>query len=311
MINFIGEVGLNAGKIWDVLNMNGPLTNNQLIEKTSLTKNEISAAVGWLARENKIRKDGDVFNLGETNLTDEIGVNAGKIWNLLESNNNFFSALGWLAREGKINSEFLIKKSPVGDMQNLKDESDALVLEIEERNKIINELKNQLIDNQTDFVETKGNIEHLQLGIRQHQNELNVRDEIVKEKDKELLQLKTELSSKENEIMNLKSDLVQKNLKLSTRNEEIDTSEENILQRELVKNQKNQMHFENSLENLNNPSSPMDRQSNNFFQNNNDFEESFRSDKIITEQEKVNISNEICKILDNHSNILKSKKNKE
>ena len=311
MINFIGEVGLNAGKIWDVLNMNGPLTNNQLIEKTSLTKNEISAAVGWLARENKIRKDGDVFNLGETNLTDEIGVNAGKIWNLLESNNNFFSALGWLAREGKINSEFLIKKSPVGDMQNLKDESDALVLEIEERNKIINELKNQLIDNQTDFVETKGNIEHLQLGIRQHQNELNVRDEIVKEKDKELLQLKTELSSKENEIMNLKSDLVQKNLKLSTRNEEIDTSEENILQRELVKNQKNQMHFENSLENLNNPSSLMDRQSNNFFQNNNDFEESFRSDKIITEQEKVNISNEICKILDNHSNILKSKKNKE
>lgn len=118
MIDVSEEFGFNAGRIWTVLKNKGPLTKNQLIEETSLRENEVSAAVGWLARENKIRQEGDVFCLDVTNLTFKIGGNAGKIWNALHSNgeidtNNIskfvdidesetFSALGWLARENKI-----------------------------------------------------------------------------------------------------------------------------------------------------------------------------------------------------------------
>jgi hypothetical protein len=89
------------------------------MEETSLRKNELSAAIGWLSRENKISKDGDVFKLEKTNMTVQIGSNAGKVWQLLANmdkdvNTNYiskmleidmddtFSALGWLAREGKI-----------------------------------------------------------------------------------------------------------------------------------------------------------------------------------------------------------------
>ena len=118
MIDVSEEFGFNAGRVWTALKDNGPLTLNQLIEETSLRQNEVLAAVGWLARENKIRKEGEVFCLDQTNLTFTIGGNAGKIWNALFENgeldtNNIsklikldesdtFSALGWLARENKI-----------------------------------------------------------------------------------------------------------------------------------------------------------------------------------------------------------------
>ena len=57
MIDFIGEVGINAGKVWETLNSNGILTEIQLMENTNLTENEIFTAIGWLARENKICKN--------------------------------------------------------------------------------------------------------------------------------------------------------------------------------------------------------------------------------------------------------------
>ena len=118
MIEVTEEFGFNAGRVWKALEMYGPLTETQLIEETSLRKNEVFAAVGWLARENKIRIEGDMYCLDETNLTFEIGGNAGVIWNALNNNGeldtnhisrliqkderNIFSALGWLARENKI-----------------------------------------------------------------------------------------------------------------------------------------------------------------------------------------------------------------
>jgi len=118
MIEVTEEFGFNAGRVWKALEMHGPLTEVQLMEETSLRENEVFAAVGWLARENKIRKNGDVYCLDETNLTFEIGGNAGMIWNALFTNGeldtthisrliqkddkNIFSALGWLARENKI-----------------------------------------------------------------------------------------------------------------------------------------------------------------------------------------------------------------
>jgi hypothetical protein len=118
MIEVTEEFGFNAGRVWKALDMNGSLTEIQLMEETSLRENEVFAAVGWLARENKIRRDGDVYRLDETNLTFEIGGNAGMIWDTLFTNGeldtthisrliqkddrNIFSALGWLARESKI-----------------------------------------------------------------------------------------------------------------------------------------------------------------------------------------------------------------
>lgn len=119
MINVVEEFGLNAGRVWNALNKCGPLSEQRLMDETSLRKNELSAAIGWLSRENKIRKDGELFTLDETNLTIKIGGNAGKIWELLvsveeevDSNNiskllqidikDTYYALGWLAREGRI-----------------------------------------------------------------------------------------------------------------------------------------------------------------------------------------------------------------
>ncbi|MFO7677610.1 MAG: winged helix-turn-helix domain-containing protein [Thermoplasmatota archaeon] len=118
MIDVVEEFGFNAGRIWKALNEKGPLNEEQLLEETCLRNHEFFAAVGWLARENKIRRDGEMYVLDETNLTFEIGEDAGKIWNFLhpdmesdtehltrliqKDESNIFSALGWLARENKI-----------------------------------------------------------------------------------------------------------------------------------------------------------------------------------------------------------------
>jgi hypothetical protein len=46
--------GINAGIIWESLNLNGPMSLSDLIEATSLIPEEIYGALGWLGRENKI-----------------------------------------------------------------------------------------------------------------------------------------------------------------------------------------------------------------------------------------------------------------
>jgi predicted flap endonuclease-1-like 5' DNA nuclease len=46
--------GINAGIIWESLNLNGPMTVNDLAKATSLLPEEIHGALGWLGRENKI-----------------------------------------------------------------------------------------------------------------------------------------------------------------------------------------------------------------------------------------------------------------
>ena len=79
----------------------------------------IEAGVGWLAREDKICVVDEVFfRLDCTNLTGVVGVNAGRVWRVLDicgeadlesivrlsglSDVDVFRALGWLAREGKL-----------------------------------------------------------------------------------------------------------------------------------------------------------------------------------------------------------------
>lgn len=117
----IDVFGINAGKIWETLSHNGSsMTQTKLQKMTKLPDEAFFSAIGWLARENKINKTGIVYRLGETNLTQKIGSNAGKIWNMLSKQKeadlssiakringdvqDVHSALGWLARENKIDT---------------------------------------------------------------------------------------------------------------------------------------------------------------------------------------------------------------
>lgn len=118
MKNNIDNFGRNAGKIWRTLDKYGPLNESDLVRKIRLNKSDFYAGVGWLARENKICKIGTKYQLGETNLTNGIGSDAGKVWMILQTTQDVnvstiaelsqiktrdaYSALGWLARENKI-----------------------------------------------------------------------------------------------------------------------------------------------------------------------------------------------------------------
>ena len=118
MPDIIDVFGQNAGKVWDALNKYGPQSQVSLMETTGLNEEEFYAAIGWLAKENKIYLNDTVYLLGETNLNCYIGEDAGKVWNVLNNceevdasyipklakitEKDAYYALGWLAREGKI-----------------------------------------------------------------------------------------------------------------------------------------------------------------------------------------------------------------
>ena len=48
------ELGVKAGLVWQTLNKHGSLTFEQLQEETMLGTEMLAAAIGWLAREDKI-----------------------------------------------------------------------------------------------------------------------------------------------------------------------------------------------------------------------------------------------------------------
>jgi len=49
-----GQVGETAGKIWHLLNDEGPQTIPQLKKKLNGSGEIVSFALGWLAREDKV-----------------------------------------------------------------------------------------------------------------------------------------------------------------------------------------------------------------------------------------------------------------
>jgi hypothetical protein len=127
MSNVIDEFGQNAGKVWQALNAKGPLSETKLINTTFLNEYQVHAAVGWLARENKICQNRTVYKIGGTNLEGKIGLDAGKIWTVLAKQqtdvgisslvqltrinvNDVFAAIGWLARENKIEAKTIKSK---------------------------------------------------------------------------------------------------------------------------------------------------------------------------------------------------------
>jgi len=113
------KFGENAGKLWAILNQNGCLKKDDILEVTKLSEKDFFSAVGWLARENKVsRQDDECFRLDNTNMGHEIGTHAGRVWKILDiwedvdfdsikklsdlDDTQVHSALGWLAREDKI-----------------------------------------------------------------------------------------------------------------------------------------------------------------------------------------------------------------
>jgi Winged helix-turn-helix domain (DUF2582) len=116
--DIISLFGEQAGTVWRTLHEKGSLSESELLSFTQLTDPQLHAAIGWLARENKIRKENNAYLLGETNLIPTIGKDAGKIWRTLEIwgevdaqslsrlsrivEQDVFTAVGWLAREGKV-----------------------------------------------------------------------------------------------------------------------------------------------------------------------------------------------------------------
>ena len=48
------EIGLNAGKVWQLLSNNDKWSYGSLKRKSGLKDKELGASLGWLAREDKI-----------------------------------------------------------------------------------------------------------------------------------------------------------------------------------------------------------------------------------------------------------------
>jgi len=215
MRDIIVEFGMNAGKVWKALNSWGSRTESQLIENTRLSAKELHAAIGWLARENKIYKDGELFKLGETNLTVKVGENAGKIWYVLHTQGgadilhisrlaqmdkrDTYYALGWLAREGKINTKASERNDEVRlvklEIEGMKGELESLHADLGARNHIIKEMTTQLTERQTQFVANVGAVERLQIELEQNQDKMaKMRVELNKKTD-DLLRLQNELGT--------------------------------------------------------------------------------------------------------------------
>ena len=57
------KIGNDAGNIWQVLDMQGSKSVKDLKKATKLSDKEIYAAIGWLAREEKL-----IFNQEESDL---------------------------------------------------------------------------------------------------------------------------------------------------------------------------------------------------------------------------------------------------
>jgi hypothetical protein len=115
-INF--QYNMNAGEICNILEEKGPKDEKTLMKLTKLDYENFNFGIGYLAREDKIKKEDDIYTLDTTNLKEHIGSVAGKVWKILEiweesdlqtlrnlsdeEESEICKALGWLYKENKI-----------------------------------------------------------------------------------------------------------------------------------------------------------------------------------------------------------------
>ena len=50
----IEKIGINAGKVWAILDENGRQNVKEIKKAAKLTDKDLYAALGWLAREGKV-----------------------------------------------------------------------------------------------------------------------------------------------------------------------------------------------------------------------------------------------------------------
>ncbi len=55
--------GINAGKVWSILDQNGKQNIKDIKKATKLTDKNLYAALGWLSREGKIKMEEEDKNL--------------------------------------------------------------------------------------------------------------------------------------------------------------------------------------------------------------------------------------------------------
>ena len=217
-------IGMNAGKVWEALQENQSLTQHQIMNETGLNGEKFNQAVGWLSRENKIRKDGEFYSLSETNLTDSIGSNAGVVVTVLEDlaesveglehltriqPDEFQQAVGWLAREGHFKqpenrSVQTEAHSMAEQVKRLQNEIEAVSDEVVSRNHIINELTRQLTASQTESIQDTDVIEKLNVQLAKSHQHISAVDERNAESVQKIRFL-------ENEIRGLHGELSSRN----------------------------------------------------------------------------------------------------
>ena len=50
----VEQIGINAGKVWTILDEKGRQNVKEIKKATKLTDKDLYAALGWLAREGKV-----------------------------------------------------------------------------------------------------------------------------------------------------------------------------------------------------------------------------------------------------------------
>jgi len=58
-VDYLYEIGVTAGEIWQKLDDGGPMSVAALVRESSASRDTVMQAIGWLAREEKITLDGD------------------------------------------------------------------------------------------------------------------------------------------------------------------------------------------------------------------------------------------------------------
>lgn len=55
----VEQIGINAGKVWTILDEKGRQNVKEIKKATKLTDKDLYAALGWLAREGKVALDSE------------------------------------------------------------------------------------------------------------------------------------------------------------------------------------------------------------------------------------------------------------
>jgi hypothetical protein len=213
-------IGTNAGKVWHVLHDKEIATRYQIINETAIEASEVDAALGWLARENKVCRNGEFFLLGDTNMEQTIGLNAEILFNVLKTVPYSLSALheitdlntieihqaiGWLSRAGDINLTSEPEVSELFDeheetMHHLKNEVDMLQTDIEKRNEIICQLSRQLTEKQTEFIQQAHMVNHMTDELEKKDAIVALRNVDLSEKNEQIFMLHQEIESLHGDI---------------------------------------------------------------------------------------------------------------